>query len=103
MLISLSTIKHHLRLDQEADSDLDAYLEGLYDSALEYCEQYLGRDIPWSTDSESEIFPASVKHAMLLIIGDMHENREGQIVGTIIATNPAVVNLLHFHRIGLGI
>lgn len=103
MLISLATIKTHLRLDPEADSDIDAYVEGLYDAALDYCEQYLGRDIPWNTDSESEVFPASVRQAMLLLIGDYHENREGVVVGTIVAVNPTVERLLHFHRTGLGI
>jgi hypothetical protein len=103
MLISLTTIKTHLQLDKTPDSDLDAYLEGLYDAALDYCEQYLGREIPWNTSTASEVFPASIQRAMLLLIGDYHENREGQALGQSYSTNPAVEKLLHFHRTGLGI
>jgi hypothetical protein len=47
--------------------------------------------------------PAAIKAACLLIIGDMYENREGAIVGTIHKENPAVQRLLHFYRIGIGI
>ena len=40
---------------------------------------------------------------MLLIIGDLYENREGQFIGVSQATNPMVEKLLHFHRKGLGV
>jgi hypothetical protein len=99
MLISLATIKTHLRLDTEADSDTDAYLEGLYDAAADYCEKYLGQALP--TDSDG--LNSSVRAAMLLIIGDLYENREGQVVGQSFSENETVTNLLHFHRTGLGI
>lgn len=47
--------------------------------------------------------PPSVVQAILLLVGDYYENRTAGIVGTIHADNPAVINLLNFHRIGLGI
>lgn len=54
--------------------------------------------------SEPDDFvPPSVIQAILLLVGDYYENRTAGIVGTIHAENPAVVNLLNFHRIGLGI
>lgn len=99
MYISLATIKTHLRLDPDADSDTDAYLEGLYDAAADYCEKYLGQALPVDTDGLNP----SVRAAMLLIIGDLYENREGQVVGQSFSVNETVTNLLHFHRTGLGI
>ena len=71
---------------------------------MSHASQYIDRPIPW-TDQAGELVPAppDVKAAILLIIGDLYENREGLIVGTIVSTNPAVQNLLHFHRVGLGI
>jgi uncharacterized phiE125 gp8 family phage protein len=38
--------------------------------------------------------PARIKQGMLLMIADMYENREAQIVGTIVAQNTAVERLL---------
>ena len=103
MLISLREIKYHLRLPLEADSDLDPYLDGLYGAALDYCRQYLSREIPWSTETESAVFPDAVRSAMLLIIGDLYENRERVVVGTITATIPTADAMLHFYRDGLGV
>lgn len=99
MLISIAAIKTHLRLDPEDDSDTDAELERLYDSAADYCEKYLGQALPVDSDGLN----ASVRAAMLLIIGDLYENREQVVLGTITSTIPTAENLLHFHRTGLGI
>lgn len=41
---------------------------------------------------------ASLKSAMLLIIGDLYENRESQIVGATVAENATVDSLLQPHR-----
>ena len=43
--------------------------------------------------------PAAIKAAMLLMIGDMYANREGQIIGTIVADNQTVDRLLTPYRI----
>ena len=45
--------------------------------------------------------PPSLKAALLLIVGDLYENAEGQVVGSIIAVNQTVDNLLWPHRIVL--
>jgi len=42
--------------------------------------------------------PQDIKGALLLLIGDAYENREGQVVGSIIAQNRAVDRLLWPHR-----
>lgn len=42
--------------------------------------------------------PAAIKHAMLMQVAELYENRETSIVGTIIAENPAWLNLLQPFR-----
>jgi len=100
-VMTLDKIKMHLRVDGGSQ---DEYLESLGDAAEDYAAQYLGRSIPWLDAQGAEVpVPASIKSAMLLIIGDLYENREGQIVGMSRADNPAVDRLLHFYRVGLGV
>jgi uncharacterized phiE125 gp8 family phage protein len=43
--------------------------------------------------------PENVKHAMKLFIGDLYENREGAIVGTIHTENPTAARLLDAERV----
>lgn len=43
--------------------------------------------------------PLAIKQAIKLIIGDLYENREGSIVGTIHEVNPAVTALLENYRV----
>lgn len=45
--------------------------------------------------------PPSLKAALLLMVGDLYENAEAQVVGSIIAVNQTVDNLLWPHRIVL--
>jgi len=54
MLITVHEIRDHLRLD---DDSHDGELRAMYAAALDYCEQYLERSIPWDTDTESQVFP----------------------------------------------
>lgn len=109
MLIPLATIKQHLRIDDDPNPGLDAELERLLEAATDHASQYIGRPIPWeneddgSSSSETMVFPKSVEHAVLLIIGDLYEHREGQFVGVSAQDNPAVERLLHFYRVGLGV
>lgn len=109
LLIPLEDIKRHLRFsDLSPDSELDPYLEGLLDAAVDYCSNYLGRPIPWVDDdgdsnSPSEVFPASVRQAILIVIAELDQNREQAVLGTIVAELPTVTNFLHFYRVGLGV
>lgn len=71
---------------------------------MSHASQYIDRPIPWADESGELVpVPPDVKAAILLIIGDLYENREGQFVGAQVSENQTVQNLLHFHRVGLGI
>lgn len=51
----------------------------------------------YSADADG--VPAAIKQAILLMVGDMFENREGQITGTTVADNPTVDRLLFPFRL----
>lgn len=102
-MITLNDVKLHLRLDLEPDSELDPQLEAMIAAAIDHASQYLNRPVPWLDEDGELVFPSSVRAAVLLIVGDLHENREGMITGTIVARNPTVDRLLHFYRVGLGV
>lgn len=97
-VLTLPEIKTHLRLDADESAE-DALLESLNEAAHDYASQYVGRPIPW----DGEPVPPSVKAAIKLIVGQLYEDREATYVGVSVEDNPAVVNMLHFYRIGLGI
>lgn len=100
-VLTLEEIKAHLRVDGSAE---DAQLTLLGEAAEDYASQYLGRSLPWLDDLGAPVsVPASIRAALLLVVGDLYENREGVVVGTIVAVNPTVERLLHFYRVGLGV
>lgn len=45
--------------------------------------------------------PESLRNAIRLIVGDLYENREGQIVGTDVADNPTLERLISKFRVEL--
>ena len=100
-ILSLDEIKAHLRLDGDTE---DAHLQLLAEAAVDHAVDFLDRPLPWmDADGGPVAVPASIRAALLLIIGDLYENREGQITGTIRTDNPAVMRLLTPHRVGMGI
>jgi hypothetical protein len=103
-MITLTDIKQHLRLDLNPDSEADPELQRMLDAAMDHVSQYLNRPVPWTDESSSEdVFPASVQAGVLLIVGDLYENREGATNGSVITANPTVERLLHMYRVGLGV
>ena len=99
MILTLEEMKTHLRLPLDPDSEIDPQLEDIEAAAVDYANMYLNREIPWDSNG----VPASVKQALLLIVGDMFENREGQNTQAQYHQNPAVERLLHFYRVEIGI
>lgn len=100
MIVTLDEAKKHLRADSSGDDDS---LITLYIGAAEnQIRNFINQEIPGSGYSPAEI-PDDIKAAALLIIGGLYENREDKIIGTIVADNPAVMNLLYPHRVNIGI
>lgn len=101
-VLTLDEIKAHLRLDGNEE---DALLLAISEAAQDYATQYLGRSaIPWNDDAGNPVpVPASVRAAILLVVGDLYENREDNVIGTIVGRIGTIERLLHFHRVGLGV
>ena len=66
--VTLDEAKLHMRVDHDAE---DEYIEGLILAAETHIGMYLGDDLP-------DPMPAPVKAAVLLLVGDLFENRERQ-------------------------
>jgi len=98
MLIPLEDIKYHLRVSQEPDSEQDPQLELMYEAAIDYCHRFIDADIPVDSNGLNPSFRAAV----LLVIGDLFENRESGS-GADYSPNKTVERLLHFHRRNLGV
>jgi uncharacterized phiE125 gp8 family phage protein len=64
---------------------------------ITYVAGYQPTSIPITDWAES--VPSAIKVSMLLLIGDMYENREAQIIGTIVAPNRTVKLLLDPYRL----
>lgn len=106
MLISLETIKNHLRLDCDIDSETDPELKRMYHAALEYVMSFTDcalDDLLVPCISEQKLKP-SVEQAILLMIGDFYENREALTDKKLThSAHTTVERLLHFHRDHLGV
>lgn len=98
--LTLPEVKAHLRVLHDAEDDV---ITGMAQAAEDYVSQYLNRPVPWTDDDEKPVeVPASVRNAALLVVADLYQNR-GATTSETINENPAVENLLHFYRVGLGV
>lgn len=85
----LPEIKEHLRTQGAGEDSLLLVYAG---AALEYIRAFTRR--PWPVDEE---WPASIRAALLLIVGDLYENREAQS-SVALRDNRTVDRLLWPHR-----
>lgn len=89
-VVSLDTMKQHLRLDHDAEDDLVALYAG---AALDWCLWYCDNPELTGPDALSRNFRA----AMLLVLGDLFANREAMVENAAYA-NPTAENLLWADR-----
>ena len=89
--LTLEQIKQQLRIESDFTED-DAYLEHLGEVSELAVENDLNRTLYVTDIPEADIFGLLVnvrhKQAMLLMVGQLYENREATISGTIIAEVP---------------
>lgn len=70
-------MKKHLNLNEDFLDD-DAYLYSLIQVAEQAVEMYIDKPLSECEISDGKI-PDSLRHAMLLLIGNLYENRESTI------------------------
>ena len=84
---SLSTAKAHLRVTaSDEDSLIGLYVDAAEEHAEKWCDREFGTPLP-----------ASVTGAVLLLVGDLYENREAMLPQTMV-DNPTVNRLLQPFR-----
>ena len=70
-------MKKHLNIDEDFTED-DAYLYSLIQVAEQAVEMYIDKPLSEISDENGKI-PDSLRHAMLLLIGNLYDNRESTI------------------------
>lgn len=71
MYVSVEEIKRHLNIDYEED---DLYLQDLIEAAEDAIERFIQQ--PFSDVAVDGMLPASLKHAIRLMVGGFYANRE---------------------------
>lgn len=86
--VSLTMAKSHLKVEHEED---DALIASLITAARELAESYIGRSLATETASSYELgyapdsVPGPIRLAILRIVATHYENREDEVVGTVVA------------------
>ena len=79
MYLTIDDLKKHLYIDNNDD---DKYLADLITVAEDAVKTDLNLDSLCEIEDETGMLPASVLHAMLLLIGSLYSNRESVTYGT---------------------
>ena len=79
MYLTIDDVKRHLYIDHDDDNKLIADLITVAEDAV---KTDLNLDSLEELEDETGMLPASVLHAMLLLIGSLYSNRESVTYGT---------------------
>lgn len=88
--ISLDLAKAHLRIGD--DTSLDTLIEQYLEMAFAIAEDYTNRELAQEFSVES--IPASIKAAVLLILGTLFDNEADVVVGRSVAQLPLTAERL---------
>lgn len=89
----------------------DAEIQGAIDAAEDIAAEFMGRplselelaDSPPADSPAAAALRPGVKVEILRLVSEFWQNREVNVIGTIIAPNPLHYQNLHFFRRGLGV
>jgi len=99
-LVSPELAAQHLRLDDPA-AEAD-YVQMLVEAAESHVQRWLRRPLaPWNALDPAELAPRDVVFAVLLVLGDLYENRSANVERPL-SENATLRRLLSVHRRGLG-
>lgn len=74
--LKLPEIKKHLNLDEWFVSD-DEYLISLGDTSEQMVDEHINNCLSDIVNDNDGELPSPLRHAMLLLIGNLYQNREG--------------------------
>lgn len=95
MFVTLEQVKKHLQIDLDYKDD-DCYLLYLIDVAEDAVEKNC--DIALSEQGEGGEIPPSTFHSILLLIGNLYNNREATTYSTITEVPFAYKYLINLNR-----
>lgn len=96
MLITLAQIKTHLNIDSAYTAD-DAYITFLEGVAEELVEKHIDKPLTEITAEEGAI-PQPLLSAMLLIIGNLYDNRESNSYTSVYEVPNSLSYILSLYR-----
>lgn len=79
MYLTIDDVKKHLYIDHDDDN---RYIADLITVAEDAVKTDLNLDSLCEIEDETGMLPASVLHAMLLLVGSLYSNRESVTYGT---------------------
>lgn len=96
MIIDLETLKKHLNIDSDYTDD-DNYITYLESVAEELVEKHIDRTFE-DIIAEEGAFPQPLLHAMLLIVGNLYDNRESVAYNQVIEVPNTLSYILSLYR-----
>jgi len=111
-IIPTDEAMRHLRAEDDDVADVELYLSAAEDSAAQFLNRKIFADQAALDEAVAEgvagdrpvLINPSIRAACLLILGNLFENREDTVVGTISSELPfGSRSLLTPYRIGLGV
>ena len=76
MYTLLQTAKHHLNIDKDFHDD-DEYISQLGDVAEQMVDEHINNNLDNIVKNNRGHLPMPIKHAMMLLVGNLYQNREG--------------------------
>lgn len=95
MFITLEQVKKHLQIDLDYLED-DLYLEHLIEVAEDAVEKNC--DVALNEQGEDGELPSSTLHSILLLVGNLYNNREATTYSTITEVPFAYKYLINLNR-----
>lgn len=96
MHIDLKTIKKHLNLDEDYTED-DEYVMYLENVAENVVEKHIDKTLEEIIAEEGEV-PTPLLHAMLLLIGNLYDNRESVAYNQVVEVPNTLNYILSLYR-----
>lgn len=96
MHIDLETIKKHLNLNEDYTDD-DTYVMHLENVAENLVEKHIDKTLEEIIAEEGEV-PSPLLHAMLLIIGNLYDNRESVAYNQVVEVPKTLQYILSMYR-----
>lgn len=96
-MLELKTIKKHLNIDETYTAD-DNYIMQLCDVCYDAVERHINSNINELIHEETNEFPPSINHAVLLLIANYYANRESVVYASVNEIPTSYNYLLDFFK-----